>query len=288
MKKLNNRLEKLKPCLMCPECGGKLVFRSDEVECSQCLALYPIKGDKIYFKSLPTKSEDAQDKFKEKLKRLLGKYYYTIGVNILAPNFPFNYSREVENYLTLDEQIVVDIGSGNNRIHEQIICLDLFDYEAVDIVCDVDKLPFKKGSIDAFVTRSMLEHVPNPEAVVNQFYQMTRDGGIGLHLIPFLFPFHASPYDFHRYTNKGVGVLFNQWKIIHQSNRTGPISLLLNIVIEFFSILMSFGNNQIKALLYFAFCVLLFPIKYLDVFFVNRNRFMNLAPTILTVVKKNI
>ena len=35
-----------------------------------------------------------------------------------------------------------------------VIGLDFFDYEAVDIVCDVETLPFKQGSVDAFVSNA--------------------------------------------------------------------------------------------------------------------------------------
>jgi SAM-dependent methyltransferase len=167
-----------------------------------------------------------------------------------------------------------------------MICIDLFDYDAVDVVCDLAALPFKPCSVDAFVSRSVLEHLPDPEKVVRGFYQCTRPGGMGLHLIPFLFPFHASPCDFHRYTHKGQEILFKDWNIVRQTNATGPVTLGLITGIELLSILFSFGSEKLKPYVYLLLCGLLFPLKYLDVFFVGRKSFLTLAPTIVLVLRK--
>ena len=106
-------------------------------------------------------------------------------------------------------------------------------------------------------------------------------------LIPFLFPFHASPSDFQRYTHKGQKILFDGWELLEQFNPTGPVTLALLGIIEFFSILFSLGSEKAKDYIYLILCAALFPIKYLDFFFVNRKRFIGLAPSILSVVRKN-
>lgn len=286
MTSAEQRLEKIKPALACPNCHGELAFTATAALCAPCSATYSIKAGKIYFVAVPAKSEDAQDQLKERLKRLLGKYYYSVGVDILAPNYPFNFARVVRRHIDPATHLVVDVGSGNNRIAETVICLDLFDYDNVDVICDVYKLPFKPGSVDAFVSRSMLEHVPYPAKVVEQFHRFSKAEALGLHLIPFMMPFHASPYDFQRYTHKGAEVLFHDWNIVEQSTPTGPISLLLNITVEFFSILFSFGNARMKAMVYFGACAIVFPLKFLDVLFINRKSFITMAPSILTVVRK--
>lgn len=286
MLKNNSRLDKIKNILACPDCRGSLKFNDEAAVCEECNEKYPIRNEKIYFITTAAVSEDFTDKLKEKLKRLLGKYYYVIGVNVFAPTYPLNFIAQINKYVSPDTRIVVDVGSGNNRLDDNIICLDLFDYENVDIVCDVENIPFKESSVDAFVSRSMLEHVPDPSKVVDQFYRLTKNEGVGLHLIPFMYPFHASPYDFHRFTSKGAKVLFKQWSVLDQSNKTGPFTLLLTVSLEFFSIILSFGNKKIKAIVGLLLCLILFPIKYLDAPFVNRKSFLTMAPTILTIVKK--
>jgi len=286
MSAAQTRLERLKPILACPSDGGSLEYSAQAAQCQVCQASYPIARGKIYFVDVPERG-DALDGLKGRLKRWLGKYYYTIGLHVVAPTYPFNYRRRIVQWLDPRQHLVVDVGCGNHRIDENIIGLDLYDYDAVDIVCNLEALPFKPQSVDAFVSRSVLEHVADPVRVVQHMYRCTRTEGLSLHLIPFLFPFHASPFDFQRYTHKGLALLFKEWEVIEQTNATGPVTLGLISAIECLSILLSGGREQIKAYAYLLLCLLLFPLKYLDALFVNRRSFLTLAPTIFLVVRKH-
>ena len=279
------RFERLKPILACPSDGGSLEYSAQAAQCQTCGAAYPIRRGKIYFVDVPERG-DALDGLKGRLKRWLGKYYYTIGLHIVAPTYPFNYRRRIVQRLDPRQHIVVDIGCGNHRIDEHIIGLDLYDYDAVDVVCNLEALPFKPQSVDAFVSRSVLEHVADPVRVVQHMHRCTRTAGLSLHLIPFLFPFHASPFDFQRYTHKGLALLFKGWEVVEQTNATGPVTLGLISLIEFLSILLSGGQERVKAYVYLLLCLLLFPLKYGDALFVNRPSFLTLAPTIFLVVRK--
>ncbi len=281
-----DRLERLRAILACPACYEGLDFRVDGAACPRCGARYPIRNGKIYFTPVPSRT-DGLDDLKGRLKDRLGKYYYSIGLKILAPTYPFDYGRWIHRYLDPAKEVVVDVGCGNHRIHEDIICLDLFDYDAVDVVCDLSTPPFRPNSVDAFVSRSVLEHVPDPARIVRHFHRCTKGGGLGLHLAPFLFPFHASPHDFHRYTHKGFEILFKDWEIVKQTNATGPVTLGLISAIEFLSILISLGRDKPKPFVYLFLCGILFPLKYLDAPFVNRKSFLTMAPTIFTVVRKH-
>lgn len=284
---LNHRLKKIINHLVCPSCHGHLDLISSGVSCGRCKKNYPEKDGRLYFLDVPVSSTDSMDVIKERLKRLLGKWYYRIGVDLLSPNFPFDYGAAVSSIVDPKTNLVVDIGSGNNRISSDAICVDLFDYQEVDIVCDVLRLPFACESIDACVTRSMLEHIPDPSAVVDEFQRVTRQGGYGVHLIPFMMPFHASPYDYQRYTNKGAELLFAKWRLVEQSSPFGPFSLMVNILVELGSILSSFGLEKLKAPSYFFWCLVLFPVKFLDFPF-RKKAFFSLSPSILTVVKNNL
>lgn len=282
---LNKRIQRISGILTCIDCGGSLKLHEDKMICQACSKSYPVRNGKIYF-TQPPKTEDKLDSLKSVLKKLMGDYYHKIGIGIIAPTFPINYKKELSQRLDLNSQIVVDLGCGNHRIDENIIGIDVFDYDAVDLVCDIFKLPFKSNSVDAFVSRSVLEHVPNPWMIIQGCRNCTKSEGLGIHIIPFLYPFHASPYDYNRFTHKGLEALFNGWRILEQFNVTGPVTLFLVCMIEFLSILLSFGSEKIKSYLYLLLCLTFFPLKYLDIFFVRKERFLSMAPTILTVVQK--
>jgi SAM-dependent methyltransferase len=285
MTDFNQRLERLKPILACPACQCDLDYTPDTATCTRCQGTYPIKQEKIYFVAVPDRVDEL-DKLKGLLKKWLGQSYYTVGRDVIAPTYPFNFRGRILKRLDPTQKIVIDVGCGNYRMDENIITLDFFDYEAVDVVCDVGSLPFKSDSVDAFVSRSVLEHIVDISVVIQQFNRCTQPGGLGMHLIPFLFPFHASPHDFQRYTHKGQRTLFKGWEVIEQTNSTGPVTLGLVCLIEFFSILFSFGQKKIKSGLTLIFCLLLFPLKFLDFPFVNRKSFFPLAPTLFIVVRK--
>jgi len=279
------RLARLVPLLCCPTCKGDLQAGSDAFRCGACRKSYPVRRGKIYFLE-PLSAEDTLDSIKLRLKRYLGASYYKIGVNILAPSYPFNYGAAIRKHVDARKEIVVDLGCGNNRVSEDIATLDANDYDAVDIVASLEALPFKNSAIDALCSRSVLEHVPDLMLACSEIARCTRPGGLGIHFIPFMFPFHASPYDFHRVTHVGATRLFLGWDLIEQRGTAGPISLLLICFNEFIASLLSMGNSRVKALVYLAVCLMTFPIKFLDVVFVGRKSFIGLAPTILTVVRK--
>jgi SAM-dependent methyltransferase len=279
------RLERLKPALACPQCHQQLDYESDAATCRGCGARYPIRGGRIYFIELAERSDDL-DRLKGWLKHRLGRAYYTVGIRILAPTFPFNFARRVSRYVDPSRELVVDAGSGNHRIHADIICADMFDYDVVDVVCSLDALPFRAASIGAFVSRSVIEHVPAPSTVVDEFDRCTRPGGYSIHMIPFLFPFHASPADYHRFTHEGQRILFSRWQHVETMNPTGPVTVALVVLLEAMATILSFNRPGPKSVIYLMLCGVLFPLKFLDAPFVDRRAFLGCAATILSVVRK--
>lgn len=287
MRTENPRLKRILSLLVCPFCRGELKDCDVKLVCQSCKRDYSIHNDKIYFIQACSTCENF-DKLKRRLKRWLGRYYYAVGVNIFAPDFPFFPTYWLRRYANPASQVVVDVGAGNRRIDKDIICLDGVDYGEVDIVCDVSALPFKDGSIDVLLSLMLLEHISNLPKTLESFRRCTKAGGINLHHLPFMYPFHASPDDFRRFTHEGAKQLFADWQILICTNTSGPVTLMLISSYEFFSALFSFGNRRLKPWFYLFFSVLLFPLKYLDFIFVNRSPFLSMAPTILTVFRRPV
>jgi SAM-dependent methyltransferase len=281
----NDRLERLKPLLTCPGCRGALDFAPEKIVCRDCHKEYRCSGGKIYFTEVPERSDEF-DTIKGRLRKWLGKYYYSIGIGLFAPIYPFSYKRGVAPYFDSSRQIALNIGCGNIRLDPDIIGIDIFDYEATDIICDVGQLPFRPESVDVVLSLGVMEHLVDPIQAVREFTRCTRPGGLGLHVIPFLFPFHASPHDYQRYTHRGLEVLFRGWEVVRRTNVSGPVSLWLLSLVEFLSIVASFGNEKLQGYAYLFFCLFLFPFKYLDFFFVNRASFLAMAPTIFIAIRK--
>jgi hypothetical protein len=166
------------------------------------------------------------DVVKGRLKRLIGKRYYSVEITLIASIFPFNYLRKILSHIDPKKVIVVDLGAGNHRISDDIVSLDGTDYEAVDLVADLTALPFKNNSIHCFCSCGVLEHIPDISLAVKEITRCTQRDGLSIHLIPFLFLYHESPGNYQRLMHSGVATLFGAGRWWNK-DIIGPISLLL-------------------------------------------------------------
>jgi SAM-dependent methyltransferase len=279
-RRLIGRLDILK----CTKCGGPLDHLENALVCQTCGAAFPIRGGKIYFDIPPAQATNVAG-LKERLKSLLGQKYNLL-LDLVAPVYPFNARKVLIEHIDPTNNLVVDLGAGAHRIHPDIITVDLFDYDTVDIVCRLDHLPFAADSIDGFISVSVIEHLSDPFAMIESLHRASRAGGIGIHHVPFLYHFHESPQDFMRFTHMGLIQLFKRWKIVDIFNTSGPVSLAMLLGIEIVASLLSFGNDRVKELFYLGLCGLTFPIKILDWPFRHRSVVFSFAPNFCIIVRK--
>ena len=105
-------------------------------------------------------------------------------------------------YVAKDENtIILNIGSGPFKLEENFINIDITPYNNVNVVADATQLPFKNKSVDAIINIVILEHVPEPERVVDEMYRVIKNRGVIYTHIPFMQGFHASPHDYKRWTS---------------------------------------------------------------------------------------
>jgi SAM-dependent methyltransferase len=271
--------------LECTKCRGFLDHVKGALVCQKCKTSFSIREGKIYFDT-PPRHETAEAGIKERFKKVLGTKYNLV-VNLVAPIYPFSVRKVIVAHIDPARNLVVDVGAGARRVHPDIITLDLFDYDTVDIVCSVDRLPFAPNSVDGFVSLAVIEHLSDPFALVESLHRATRTGGVGVHDVPFMYHFHESPRDFMRFTHMGLRLLFKRWNVVRLFNTAGPFSLALASGVEIIASLLSFGNGRVKELIYLGVCGLTFPIKFLDWPFVNKQGMFSIAPGFCIVVAKS-
>ncbi len=82
----------------------------------------------------------------------------------------------------------------------RVYAVNISDAKGVDVIADGARLPFTSSCADAVICAEMLEHVPNPAAVIAEAGRVLKKGGLLLATAPFLYWIHADPSDYGRYT----------------------------------------------------------------------------------------
>lgn len=229
--------------------------------------------DQIFFSPLkktnPTEMIDSP--LITRIQTFLKKYgrSYNVLVDSFSPVF-FNplilhkFNKLLKSYAVKDT--ILNVGSGPTYFmnRRDIINIDLFAFNEVDIVADIHRLPIKDACVDLIVNLAVLEHVADPQQVVKEMYRVTKKHGKIICYVPFIVPFHVAPQDFYRWTKTGVKELFSDFKIMEIIICGGPTSAMLWILQEWLAILLSFGSRTLHDILFLFFMMITFPIKFLD------------------------
>lgn len=248
--------------------------------------IYKIENGKYIFQKLEFSDiEDSLDKLKNKLKKFTKFYYWLI--SIISPVYLDNSQKKFLSSYVNESKVCLNIGSGNSSISDNVYNVDIFAYDNVDVVCDISNLPFEDNSIDIVLNIAVLEHVPNPQKVIDEIYRVLKPDGIVYTAFPFMQGFHASPYDFTRVTEEGIKVLHKKFEQVEVKPFSGPTSGMLWVFQEWIAILFSFGSKKLHMIIYLLMLVLTFPIKFLDYFLIKHPMAKNIASGFVFVGRKN-
>lgn len=117
---------------------------------------------------------------------------------------------------TSKQSLVLDAGAGEGyyqslfaraRYHATDLCKVEKIYPGLHFVSDLAHIPIQDEAYDLIICTQVLEHVPQPEVVLGEFFRVLKPSGQLWFSAPFFFPEHEVPYDFYRYTRYGLQFL---------------------------------------------------------------------------------
>ena len=186
--------------LACPKCRGDVREGTDRLHCVSCAQTYPIvNGVPIMFPdgSNPTIQHESE-------------------LSTQSNYFPW-INRVVLQSL-LDDQVVLEIGSGNRATDDPcVVRMDVHLTPHVDVVGDAHHLPFRTGAFDFVFSLAVVEHLREPFNAAQEIWRVLKDGGYTYNECNFVFAYHGYPHHYFNASLQGMEQVFARFRTL----RTG-------------------------------------------------------------------
>jgi SAM-dependent methyltransferase len=112
---------------------------------------------------------------------------------------------------------VLDVGAGDAPYRELFTHAEYLtsdwehspheDAARADFVAAADALPLPGADVDVVLCTQVLEHVPDPGAVLAELARVLRPGGRVYVTAPLVWELHELPHDYYRYTSASLAYL---------------------------------------------------------------------------------
>jgi len=112
--------------------------------------------------------------------------------------------------------LFLDLGCGIRREQDMRpngVYLDAVHFRDVDIVSTQARLPLRDNSVDAVVSLSVFEHLPDPFAMAAEIRRVLKPGGTAWIETAFMQPLHADPGHYFNMTLQGLLRTFSGFEI---------------------------------------------------------------------------
>ena len=185
-----------------------------------------------------------------------------------------------------DGAVVVEFGSGNRRLRPDIVNIDLFPFPHVDAAADITRSPLADESVDFAILDSVVEHVPNPQQVVEEVRRVLRPGGKLLCINPFLFPYHGYPAHYCNFTRDGMEFLLKDFTQASVVPHYGPTSAIINIVSEYVAVSVAGEHRTASLALRASMLLVIGWLRFIDRWLINAPHAHRLSGMLCSVAVK--
>lgn len=140
---------------------------------------------------------------------------------------------------------MLDVGCGDMPYYPLFAAL-AGDYAGADVeprprvryVCPVEDLDVPAASFDLVLCTQVLEHVDDPKRALEEITRVLRPGGHAFVTTHGVWPFHPYPGDYWRWTQQGLGALFDRTagltllELIPHRGTASCLALMLNYYVD--------------------------------------------------------
>jgi len=153
----------------------------------------------------------------------------------------FKHIRDLSNNLSGS---LLDVGCGSkpyqplfknvtNYMGLEWASSDKNKQNSANLIYDGHLIPAENAHFDSILLTQVLEHVFNPDELLNEIYRVIKPGGHVLATTPFVWDEHEQPYDYGRYSSFGLKHLFEKhgFKILEQRKTVDDFSAICQLTI---------------------------------------------------------
>ena len=211
--------------LMCINCGSNdWNVEKERLSCKACSHHYSTKGNQLITVNNHIK-EQNWDKVSDGFDLFKGNERPIMVDKLGGPRI-----KDLRKNLMV-KGIAVNLGSGHDN-HEGFINMDLGDYDPVHIIADLKKVPLMDGSVELIVSNSVLEHIYDYNAVIDEAFRILGEGGYFYLCVPTGNCVRHHKFDFHRWTTPGLHKLFEKRFEIIQNGACRGVAYALVFHVE--------------------------------------------------------
>lgn len=132
-----------------------------------------------------------------------------------------NSDQFLQNFTPFYKGVLYDLGCGASPYRDffltyvdKYVGVDWagsFHDTRADISADMNKpLPIESAAADTVVSLSVMEHLCEPQTMLNEAHRILKPGGTIILQVPFMWWVHEAPYDYYRYTRFGLKYMFEK------------------------------------------------------------------------------
>jgi len=204
--------------------------------------------------------------------------------NIFHPNYIVDKSIRdgLQDSLEYVQGILLDIGCGDSPYFDlfstridSYVGINFFQEEAKDrhpscayLIGQGEHLPLRDNSVDTVLCTEVLEHVPEPDFLMQEIRRVLKPGGCLLVTVPQIWYLHHQPHDYRRYTKHGLEYLFKKYRFkVLKLKERGNFWLALGQMINYyFDYSFSVFSGRRKTVEHLMFKIMRAVRKYIYVF----------------------